>query len=334
MPDGTLTFTVPADDADATLVVAQRANRLKGYRIGMHADVAKALHKGCADTIAAIKARMPVTFAGDIEYDPGTQYLVVPTSLLTVARPVAPPGTAGSATAPSQASATTVETDPEAHTVLKQGSSLPLLKVGELGKRTFTFYALLVGNTPESRTAFVTQWNPHRLGLSGKILTAFGDQLRRIGEPLLAFESLFHMIVVPDGIAVLNKSAFEKVFRDIETMRARVPVWAQHVETALPLDDSSLGCLADACAKNMRLAAKARSLFESGILTERKITITMLADEMRRQDLDADRMVKKDVLVIEETDVGVLLKLLDEGLWRGWLTQTPWEAGSKVRRGS
>ncbi|MDA8061314.1 MAG: hypothetical protein M0T80_02580 [Actinomycetota bacterium] len=331
MPEGrSLTIAIPAEDADATLIVAQRTNRLKGYRIGMHADVAKALRKAAANTVAAIEARTAVTFAADIDYDPTVQYLEVPAALLTVAQP--PTGADNAARSHAQPSAT-VETDPEAHAVIHQGSSLPLLKAGELGRRTFAFYALLVGNTPETRTAFVTQWNPHRLGLSGKILTAFGDQLRRIGQPLLAFESLFHMAVTADGIAVLNKSAFEKVFRDVETMRARVPVWAAHVEAALPLDDTSLGCLADVCVKNMRVAAKARSLFESGVLKDRTITAAMLAGEMRRQDLDADRMVKHDKLVIEEADVPTLLKLLDEGLWRGWLTETAWEAGSKVKRG-
>ena len=43
-------------------------------------------------------------------------------------------------------------------------------------------------------------------------------------------------------------------------------------------------------------------------------------------------MVKRGTLVIEEDDVPTLLKLLDEGLWRGWLTDTRWEAGSKVKR--
>lgn len=333
MPAGSsLTITAPADDADATLIVAQRTNRLKGYRIGMHADVAKALRKAAADTVAAIEARTPVTFAADIDYDPATKYLEVPRTLLTVAQP--PPSAGDGARPQRQPPNTTVETDPEAHAVISQGSSLPLLKAGELGKRSFAFYALIVGNTPETRTAFVTQWNPHRLGLSGKILTAFGDQLRRIGQPLLAFESVFHMAVTPDGIAVLNKSAFEKVFRDVETMQARVPVWAAHVEAALPLDAASLGCLAEVCTKNMRVAAKARSLFESGVLKDRAITAVMLSDEMRRQDLDADRMVKQDKLVIDEHDVPVLLKLLDEGLWRGWLTDTAWEAGSKSRRGT
>jgi len=331
MPEGrSLTIVAPAEDADATLIVAQRTNRLKGYRIGMHADVAKALRRAAADTVAAIEVRTAVTFAADIDYDPAVQYLEVPAALLTVASPQT--GARSTARSHGELSAT-VETDPEAHAVIRQGSSLPLLKAGELGRRTFAFYALLVGNRPETRTAFVAQWNPHRLGLSGKILTAFGDQLRRIGQPLLAFESLFHMAVTADGIAVLNKSAFEKVFRDVETMRARVPVWAAHVEAALPLDDASLGCLADVCVKNMRVAAKARSLFESGVLKERTITAAMLAEEMRRQGLDADRMVKQDKLVIEEADVPNLLKLLDEGLWRGWLTETAWEAGSKVKRG-
>lgn len=62
---------------------------------------------------------------------------------------------------------------------------------------------------------------------------------------LSLFASRGPAAVTKDGIAVLNESAFEKVFRDVETMQARVPVWAAHVEAALPRDDVSLGCLVE-----------------------------------------------------------------------------------------
>jgi hypothetical protein len=252
----------------------------------------------------------------------------VPATLLTVAaHPIA-----NGDTASQQQGDVSIETDPEAHTILRHASSQPQLRAPELGKRTFVFYAVVVGNDPDRRSAFVTQWNPHRIGLEGKLLTAYGNQLREIQEPLLAFERLFHMVVTPEGIAVLNKTAFEKVFRDVETMQERIPVWADHVGLALSLDDAGLACLRQACARNGRVAAKARSLFESGVLKDRKITAKMLTDEMRRQNLDGDRMVKRGKLVIELSDVPTILKLLDEGFWRGWLTDTPWEAGSKVKR--
>jgi hypothetical protein len=328
MTAGTLQITAPTDSDDVTLVVAQRTNRLHGYRILMHQEVSAALRAACRETVAAIDTRTPVTFAADIEYDPATQYLEVPAAFLTVA---ANPPASGDGSSAHRGNVT-VETDPEAHTILRHASSQHQLRAPELGKRTFVFYAVVVGNDPDRRNAFVTHWNPHRIGLEGKILTAYGNQLREIRDPLLAFEHRFHMVLTREGIAVLNKAAFEVVFRDVKTMQERVPIWADHVGAALPLDDAGLGCLRQACARNMRLAAKARSLFESGTLKDRKVTANILADEMRRQGLDADRMVKRGILVIEEGDVPTILKLLDEGLWRGWLTDTPWEAGSKVKR--
>lgn len=60
----------------------------------------------------------------------------------------------------------------------------------------------------------------------------------------------------------------------------------------------------------------------------------ILAEEMRRQNLDADRLVQRDMLVVGEADIPVLLKLPAEGLWRGWLTGIPWEAGNKSKRSS
>lgn len=316
--------TKPADNADVTLIVVRRSGKkLKGNRILLHTDVVAALRAACVKTVEQLRARTPVAFTADLSYDPVTEYLEVPASVLTVSLPQ---GKTGSA------SGGTLETDAEAHAVLEAASSLQLLDSSELKQQTFLFYAAVVGSTAAKRQFFVTKWNPYRSGMAGKILTSFREGLRHITDPILIFEPAFHMVVTSGGIAVLNKDAFDKVFRDIDQMRARVPVWADHVAEALPLTTQSSGYIRDVCMRNSRVAAKARALFESGVLTK-KLTVKALQDEMRQQNLDVDRMVQGNKLVIEESDVPTLLKLLDESLWRGWITATAWEAGSKSKRG-
>jgi hypothetical protein len=55
---------------------------------------------------------------------------------------------------------------------------------------------------------------------------------------------------------------------------------------------------------------------------------------MTNQGLAVERMIQGQQLVLTEDDVPTILKLLDEGYWKGWLTDVAWEAGSKSKRQS
>lgn len=314
---------------DMTLVVAQHVGKkLKGSRIAMHDDVRTALKQACDATLAMLGERSRVAYASDIEFDPATQYLDVPPSLLS--RPTAAVNTEKEAAGDAPVAA--IETDPEAHIILDIGSSLELLEPAALRKRSFLFYAAVVGDQPNKRVSFVTQWNPYKVSLTGRLVTFFGDRLNKIEDPILVFESSFHLVVAESGIAVLNASAFEKVFRDIEVMQQRVPVWVDGVTAALPLVDGGGEQFLAACTRDTRLAKRARALFEGGTLNGKKLTAARLHTELKNQALEADRMVKGGKLHLEESDVPILLKLLSEGLWKGWITDIPWEASSKVPR--
>lgn len=105
------------------------------------------------------------------------------------------------------------------------------------------FYAAVVGNDPNHSVAFVDKWNPYTAALSGKLITSFGDRLRRIEGPLLVFERAFGMVVTDTSIVVLDPKAFEEIFRDIDSMRARFPVWSEAATAAIPFDDATAGRL-------------------------------------------------------------------------------------------
>lgn len=160
---------------------------------------------------------------------------------------------------------------------------------------------------------------------------AVRESLRHVTEPLLVFERSFDFVVTSTGIATLDKEAFERVFRDITTMQARVPVWTDHVIEALPLSNDSIAAIRQASG-GARVAQRLRSLFEGGSLSGKKLTVDRLRGEMVSQGLDVDRLINGKKLEVSEADVPILLKLLDETLYKGWLTEVPWEAGSKSRR--
>jgi hypothetical protein len=317
-------------EGDVTLIVAQRSGtNLKGHRLAMHADVAADVRGICRDTLAVLLARTPVPFADDLAFDAQHQYMLASPQALVAHRLASGRGrTKAEASAPPP---DMIEMDPSARHVLDDASSLPDLDASHLGNKTFVFYAAVVGNDPDKRVAFIDKWNPYRAGLSGKLMTFFGDRLRRIEGPLLVFEREFDLVVSEGHIAVLDARAFEAVFRDIDSMKERVPVWSDAAVGSLPVDAGSADLIRSVAEKNARVAKQIRGLFERGAFT-RKFETPILREEMQRQGLDVDRLVVGNKLALEEADIPLVLKLIDEKLYVGWHTATPWDVATRSKR--
>ncbi len=312
-----------------TLVVAQRSGEnYKGRRIAMNTAVAKELRKICQATLTAIAQRTAMPYTDDLDHDDDAHYVLVPSDALVVHRPEPRRGRR-SADAPPEPPP--VEVDPGARTVLASASSLPELSSRDLKNQSFAFYAAVVGSNPDSRVAFVDRWNPYRAGLSGRLLTNFGDRLSRIEGPLLVFERSFDMVVTDTAIAVLDLGAFEAIFRDLDTMTARFSVWSQAAEAALPLDGDTAQRLRALCDRGGRVAKQLRGMYERGAFGS-KFTVPALRAEMRRQDLDDNRLLQKGRLVLRDDDIPIMLKLIDEKLYTGWSTNKRWDVGTRSER--
>ncbi len=294
----------------------------------MHTDVASELRTICTATLAAIVERTALAYSDDLAFKAKSQYLLVPSSALVAHRPEPRRGRRAT---DAPAEPPQIEVDAGARHVLADASSLPELDASELKSQSFVFYAAVVGDDPDHRIAFVDKWNPYKAGLSGQLTTFFGDRLRRIEGPLLIFERSFDMVVTDTAIAVLNPKAFEGAFRDIDAMKERFPVWGNAAVAALPLDDETANRLKSLCNKGGRLASQLRALYERGVF-EVSFETAALRKEMRRQNLDADRLIANGKLVLDEADIPIVLKLIDEKLYRGWMTETPWDVGTRSKR--
>jgi hypothetical protein len=326
------TASIDASEIDVsgaiTLVVARRTGpaSLKGYRIAMHTDVATELREICARTLVELGQREPVPYSDDLAFDAENQYLLIPTATLVAHRPRPGRRSGASGAEPRQ-----IEVDARARRVLADASSLPAIDATEVQKHAFVFYAAVVGDDPDQRVAFLDKWNPYKAALSGQLMTFFGDRLRRIDGPLLVFERSFDMVVTDAAIAVLDAKAFEGVFREIDAMTERFPTWTDAAINSLPLDDESATRLRAVGNKGGRITKQLRGLYERGTFT-RTFRPAALRREMLRQDLDASRLIVDGKLVLTEADIPVVLKLVDEKLYKGWATETSWETATRSRR--
>lgn len=328
MPKPEFKPTADLARGDITLVLGQRTTGVKGHRVSMHQDVANEMRVVAGKTIQALQSRTAVAYSDDLSFDEGVQYMLVERETLTTHRPAPRRGRPAANEPPERPM---VEMDSAAFQAMQNASSLPLITGNELKRKSFVFYAAVIGDDPDDRVSFVRQWNPYKVADTGRIVTLFGDGLRRIEEPILAFERDFDMVVTKGYVAVLRGGPFEKVFRDIDSMKARIPTWSAAAVAALPVDTASATLLQDIATRSARVARQMRGLYERGFLSK-KYNVPDLRKQMVEEGLDAGRLLKGSKLVLEEDDVPDVLKLIDERFYKGWHSSTKWDVGTRATR--
>jgi hypothetical protein len=83
--------------------------------------------------------------------------------------------------------------------------------------------------------------------------------------------------------------------------------------------------------RSVRVASQLRGRQERGYLAK-KYPVARLREKMIEIGLDHERLLQDDKLTLEESDVPVVLKLIDERLYMGWHSDTQWDVGTRARR--
>lgn len=327
MPESLFDPTALGTEGDLTLVLGRpTTTRFIGHRVKVHNDVAEAVRQIAADTVEALTTRAALDYADDLAFDTDEAYMLARRETLTQHRPARRRDRKAVEDEPAM-----VEMDPAVLDVLGEAASLPQLSRDELTSKRFSFYAAVFGDDPATRTAFVTQANPYKPAQLGQVLTSFGDGLRRITEPVLTFTQHFDLIVSGGQIAILRAQAFEKLFRNIDRLRARIPTWSTAAVEALPVSDESAAVIEQAALSSVRVASQLRGLHERGYL-RKDYSPDALRQQLVACDLDAERLLPGGNLELTEEDVPVILKLIDEKLYPGWHSKTQWDVGTRAPR--
>lgn len=214
--------------------------------------------------------------------------------------------------------------------LLDRGPDAELWSVDDLAHKPLLFYALVVGRNPEARTAFVAKSNPARTAHRGLPLTPRRGSLANIGTPVFIFEDRVDLIVNATRMAVLNQLAFEQWFRDTPILRRRVGAWIGNIAQRLPISGDGARQLAEHCRTNSRLRRVLYSIEARGHLAT--VTLPQVREHIAGQGLDEAALIRTDKLVFDEADPATLLKLLNEDLFLGGLTRTPFVVDRKAPR--
>jgi hypothetical protein len=212
---------------------------------------------------------------------------------------------------------------------IERGASLQLATAADVQSRRLVLYALLIGNDPKSRTAFIRKTNPVSLATKG-VVAIFDDTLYRVEHPIFAFDRFFDVILSGNAVWILSQRNFEALFKESEAVLAKTEKWAEELGRHVPLSRQAQTWLAGRLRENSVLRRKVESVLRSRYLD--KLTIEELRRRMPEHGLDPAELIDGDKLVInKDTEKSVLL-LLNEDLWTGDFSGSQYAAGRKSVR--
>lgn len=204
-----------------------------------------------------------------------------------------------------------------------------LLRADQLPSYSFLFYMLVVGPV-DHRVSFIRKYNVRR-GLRQRLVTVFTDMLNKVDSPLFTFDDGMDVVVDPTrGAAILGLSAFELLFRSSPEMLARTPEYVAEIADSLPISAASMQTLVDAAGTNVSINRRLRAIVERGHL--QFVSMRQIEDEMKRHGIDPRDFIVDGKLTFDKAQSRDILKLLNEDLFRGGLTNQDFQVDRKSPR--
>lgn len=213
---------------------------------------------------------------------------------------------------------------------LQAASALPVLSATAIPAAQMSFYALVVGDTPEHRTVFIRRLNPRRSLQAGRIFGVYRDVLTRVEEPLFAFDHQVDLVVNEGTVAVLSQTAFAAFFRDQDALMAQAPAWGSALAVPLPFAEGSIDLLVAKAQRDSRLRTRLEAAATSGVLAN--VTLGDLTQALPEFGLAPDDFVTDGHIVVTEENAHDLLQVLNEDLFQGRFSHTPYRVDRKMRR--
>jgi hypothetical protein len=184
----------------------------------------------------------------------------------------------------------------------------------ELRLGRWLFYAVVVEvEGADSPIAFVRQYNPQRGFSAGRLLLAYQNTLAHFDDPLFNFDLGFDLVIAEDEVVVLNTTAFDRVFADLDLAAAQVPDQVVRLEGELGIEfaPGAADFLATTARDRAALVRRLRRIAQSGHLPA--VTSQTLRDALERHGLPRDRFGPSDQVELQTVDdVVVFLDMVEQ----------------------
>ena len=213
--------------------------------------------------------------------------------------------------------------------LLDAGADSNFLAPNDLEGLRLLFYATIVAGPNGTQVAFVAKSNPAVSLDKGAWLTPHGDSFASVETPLFLFENRTDLVVGPTHILVLNQLAFEQWFRESPSIGAHLDKWVEGIHTHLPIAGDGVERLRARAETDSRIRRLLRNIHERDHL--RTVSIDRIRTHLAQQGLADAGLIEGEELVLPDNP-SILLKVLNEDLFLGGLTDVPFVSDNKEPR--
>ena len=210
---------------------------------------------------------------------------------------------------------------------LSKGASLERATEHELRTKQLTCHALVVDGDAGIVLFVRRERTPIQLARKSLLATLFNDTLGELESPLFAFDNRYDAIITAEKVYVLDKNAFERLFKDSPAVLAKTKDWIKEVSAVVPFAEGSAEELDKILKRNSVLRNKFLAVQGKSYLT--KITPDGLRAEMVKYGLEPAELMDGDALKVTSQNAKHILRLLNEDLFSGGFSQQHYAASNK-----
>lgn len=191
------------------------------------------------------------------------------------------------------------------------------------------FYAFQFGIGSDSVT-FLRKLNPLR-GLRKKRLGFLGDELSLARHAVFAFDSYVDLIITEENLFVFSQTVFASIFRGQEELKKMAKDWVDGIKDSTPMTQKSYDVLLVKGIRDSRASKRIESIARRGHLAS--LNASDLRRGMKKCNLKPSvHMNQSGELVLTKDTLFDILKFLNEDMFSGVLTGSPFESDSKALR--
>lgn len=209
---------------------------------------------------------------------------------------------------------------------LSKGASLDVATDHELRTKTLICHALVVTSNINV-TLYVKKRTPIQLAKKSLLAAVVHGRLDELESPLFAFDNRYDVIVTDEKVYVLDKKAFEGLFKNSGAVLAKTGEWINDVAKVIPFAEGSAAELDTILKRNSVLRNKFLAVKDRAYL--HTITPETLRSEMAKYGLDPADLMDGDSLKVTGQNAKDVLRLLNEDLFSGGFSQQHYAASAK-----
>lgn len=317
---------------DPILVVGRRPKprTLEGHVVDLHVETFGTMRGIANKTVAELVGRERLPWHPNADMVPGEQYLSITTGDLPKSSAGEPHQTQGTT---SVASPPLADAADLIRLVLGPGE-LDNLNPAQLVDGRFRFYAVAwERGDAAGPVAFVSEYDPTTVLRKASSYFRFDGTLRSSEAPDFTLDDRADLVVTQEEVAILNPTAFDRLFADIRALLNDVPAYTAALKaamTGLPMSSATEAAFTQVCASRPSYARQLQNL-SSGAGTG-AITPASLRAALKRHGVDPRHFLKHGLLDIGIDQVGTVLDVAEGRWYEADFTSEPRRAARWSRR--